>query len=85
MIAHAHKDPASWRLTTLSLVRGNTDYSQKIVCVHSTYKTHPYGFKLVTLVVPDEFKDVHQFLFKRVASYLSILLNYCTGGILIGL
>ena len=31
-------------------------HSHKIVCVDSTHKTNPYGFKLVTMVVPDEFK-----------------------------
>ena len=32
-------------------------HSQKIVCVDSTHKTNPYGFKLVTVVVPDAFKN----------------------------
>ena len=32
-------------------------HSRKIVCVDSTHKTNPYGFKLVTVVVPDEFKN----------------------------
>lgn len=32
-------------------------FSCKIVCVDSTHKTNPYGFKLVTVVVPDEFKN----------------------------
>ena len=32
-------------------------HSGKIVCVDSTHKTNPYGFKLVTIVVPDEFKN----------------------------
>jgi hypothetical protein len=32
-------------------------HSHKIVCVDSTHKTNPYGFKLVTVVVPDEFKN----------------------------
>ena len=32
-------------------------HSPKIVCVDSTHKTNPYGFKLVTVVVPDEFKN----------------------------
>lgn len=32
-------------------------FSHKVVCVDSTHKTNPYGFKLVTIVVPDEFKN----------------------------
>ena len=32
-------------------------HSPKIVCVDSTHKTNPYGFKLVTVVVPNEFKN----------------------------
>ena len=32
-------------------------HSYKIVCVDSTHKTNPYGFKLVTVVVPDDFKN----------------------------
>ena len=32
-------------------------HSHKIVCVDSTHKTNPYGFKLATVVVPDEFKN----------------------------
>ena len=32
-------------------------HSSRIVCVDSTHKTNPYGFKLVTVVVPDEFKN----------------------------
>ena len=32
-------------------------HSEKVVCVDSTHKTNPYGFKLVTIVVPDEFKN----------------------------
>lgn len=32
-------------------------YSHKVVCVDSTHKTNPYGFKLVTIIVPDEFKN----------------------------
>lgn len=32
-------------------------YCRKIVCVDSTHKTNPYGFKLVTIVVPDEFRN----------------------------
>ena len=30
-------------------------YSQRVVCIDSTHKTTPYAFKLVTVVVPDEF------------------------------
>ena len=34
------------------------DHSHRIVCIDSTHKTNPYGFKLdVTIVVPDEFKN----------------------------
>ena len=32
-------------------------YSRKIVCVDSTHKTNPYGFKFINIVVPDEFKN----------------------------
>ena len=32
-------------------------HSQRVVCINSTHKTNPYGFKLVTVVVPDEFKN----------------------------
>ena len=32
-------------------------HSEKVVCVDSTHKTNPYGFKLVTIVVPVEFQD----------------------------
>lgn len=32
-------------------------FSRKVVCIDSTHKTNPYGFKLVTIVVPDEFKN----------------------------
>ena len=32
-------------------------HSGRIVCVDSTHNTNPYGFKLVTVVVPDEFKN----------------------------
>ena len=32
-------------------------HSGRIVCVDSTHNTNPYGFKLVTIVVPDEFKN----------------------------
>jgi hypothetical protein len=32
-------------------------FSHKVVCIDSTHKTNPYGFKLVTIVVPDEFKN----------------------------
>ena len=32
-------------------------HGSRIVCVDSTHKTNPYGFKLVTVVVPDEFKN----------------------------
>ena len=32
-------------------------HSQRVVCIDSTHKTNPYGFKLVTVVVPDEFKN----------------------------
>ena len=32
-------------------------HSSRIVCVDSTHKTNLYGFKLVTVVVPDEFKN----------------------------
>ena len=32
-------------------------YSKRIVCVDSTHKTNPYGFKLITIVVPDEFRN----------------------------
>ena len=48
------------------------DHSHCIVCIDSTHKTNPYGFKLVTIVVPDEFKNdkkashfppVHNFVF----------------------
>lgn len=37
-------------------------HSHKIVCVDSTHKTNPYGFKLVTVVVPDEFKNGNKLL-----------------------
>ena len=32
-------------------------HSSRIVCIDSTHKTNPYGFKLVTIIVPDEFKN----------------------------
>ena len=32
-------------------------HSGRVVSVDSTHKTNPYGFKLVTIVVPDEFKN----------------------------
>ena len=32
-------------------------HSAGVVCIDSTHKTNPYGFKLVTVVVPDEFKN----------------------------
>ena len=32
-------------------------HSGRIVCVDSTHNTNPYSFKLVTIVVPDEFKN----------------------------
>ena len=32
-------------------------HSARVVCIDSTHKTNPYGFKLVTVVVPDEFKN----------------------------
>ena len=40
-------------------------YSGRVVCVDSTHKTNPYGFKLVTIVVPDEFKN-GQFVFTNI-------------------
>ena len=32
-------------------------YSRKIVCADSTHTTNPYSFKLLSIVVPDEFKN----------------------------
>lgn len=32
-------------------------FSHKVMCIDSTHKTNPYGFKLITIVVPDEFKN----------------------------
>ena len=32
-------------------------HSRKLVCVDSTHKTNSYGFKLLTIVVPDDFKN----------------------------
>ena len=32
-------------------------HSARIVCVDSTHNTNPYGFKLLTIVVPHEFKN----------------------------
>ena len=32
-------------------------HSEKVVCIDSTHKTNPYAFKLVSIVVPDEFKN----------------------------
>ena len=32
-------------------------HSSRILCIDSTHKTNPYGFKLVTIIVPDEFKN----------------------------
>ena len=30
-------------------------HSNRVVCIDSTHNTNPNGFKLVTIVVPDEF------------------------------
>ena len=32
-------------------------HSSRVVCIDSTHKTHPYGFKLVTVVVTHEFQN----------------------------
>ena len=32
-------------------------HSGRSVCIDSTHNTNPYGFKLVTIVVPDEYKN----------------------------
>ena len=42
-----------------------TTFSHKIVCLDSTHKTNQYRFKLLTLVVPDEFRNgKHMYLTK---------------------
>ena len=40
-------------------------HSSRIVCIDSTHKTNPYEFKLVTIVVPDEFKNGKPSIFYR--------------------
>ena len=46
-------------------------FSCKIVCVDSTHKTNPYRFKLVTVVVPDEFKRyIHLYVYITNINYL---------------
>ena len=47
-------------------------FSQKVVCIDSTHKTNPYGFKLVTIVVPDEFKNGMWYNSNKI-SYLYIM------------
>ena len=37
-------------------------HSARVVCIDSTHKTNPYGFKLVTVVVPDEFKNGKKYI-----------------------
>ena len=34
-----------------------TTFAHKIVCLDSTHKTNQYRFKLLTLVVPDKFRN----------------------------
>lgn len=51
-------------------------HSMKVVCVDSTHKTNPYGFKLVTIVVPDEFKN-GMLSFNRIQTYNLFTLDLC--------
>ena len=51
-------------------------FSRKVVCIDSMHKTNPYGFKLVTIVVPDEFKNVILHITHEVQSVIHILLIY---------
>ena len=37
-------------------------HSARVVCIDSNHKTNPYGFKLVTVVVPDEFKNGKKYI-----------------------
>lgn len=41
-------------------------YCGRVVCIDATHKTNPYGFKLVTIVVPDEFKNGRIFIFHLI-------------------
>ena len=33
------------------------NFSERIICLDSTHKTNQYRFKLITLVVPDEYRN----------------------------
>ena len=55
-------------------------FSSKIVCLDSTHKTNQYRFKLITVVVPDEYHNgttcqSHTFLCPVSILYLATLCN----------
>ena len=62
-------------------------HSQRVVGIDSTHKTNPYGFKLVTVVVPDKFKngDKNLFLKSVLDHYVRLLLlqEYQLHGVLL--
>ena len=63
VIAYKHqgkKDEAFPQLGEGSLMFEK--HSARVVYIDSTHKTNPYGFKLVTVVVPDEFKNGKKYI-----------------------
>lgn len=39
------------------------EFSRKLICIDSTHKTNEYRFKLITIIVPDEYcngKSLHK-------------------------
>ena len=47
-------------------------HSARVVCIDSNHKTNPYGFKLVTVVVPDEFKNGKKYITLAVGYVVNI-------------
>lgn len=60
------------------------EFSNKIICIDSTHKTNEYRFKLITIVVPDEYCNGKIGHWCACGLYI-ISSNYIQGNLLSGL